>query len=80
MKAQLQSVRVDTGGPDEEGQLVFVDERLVAVLVQLSEQHDDATGQWFLEHGFGRFGGPAQRIFNDLEAVERWFEDHYTSR
>jgi hypothetical protein len=75
MTMELRAVRVDTGGPDEEGRLVFVAERLVAVLVQLSDQHQEAVGQWFLEHGFGRLDKLRTPVFADLEAAQRWIED-----
>lgn len=47
MNLQLQPVRV-ANGYDEEGLLVFVRERLVAVLVRLSDQHAEwpADGSW----------------------------------
>ena len=67
-----QSVRLNTGGPDEEGCLVFVDGKLVAVLVRLSTEHGDAAGRWFLEHGFGPLDTPEQPLFEDLGAAERW--------
>jgi len=38
MKLGLQPVTVETNAPDEEGCLVFADDRLVAVLVRLSEE------------------------------------------
>ena len=75
MTLELRTVRVDTGGPDEEGRLVFLADRLVAVLVQLSDQHQDAAGQWFLEHGFGRLNTPRLPVFADLELAQRWIED-----
>jgi hypothetical protein len=68
----VQPMRVDTGGNDEEGLLVLADERLVAVLVRLSDQHDDKAGQWFLEHGFGRLDGTAHPTFRDVEAAKDW--------
>jgi hypothetical protein len=40
-------------GDDDEGMLVFLDDKLVAVLARLSAQHDGKAGQWFLECGFG---------------------------
>jgi hypothetical protein len=41
MSFTQQFVRVNTGGPDEEGCLLFDnDDTLVAVLVRLSDQHD----------------------------------------
>jgi hypothetical protein len=70
----LQPVRVETGGPDEEGRLVLADDKLVAVLVRLSEAQDDANlaGQWFLEAGFGGVDGPTHPTFGDLEAAQDW--------
>jgi hypothetical protein len=45
----LQQVRVATGH-DEDGYLVFDDERLVALLIHLSDQHEIAPGEWFTRH------------------------------
>jgi len=52
MSLQLQPVRVKTGSHDTEGQLVFSDGFLVAVLVRLSQDHEEEAGLWFLEAGF----------------------------
>jgi hypothetical protein len=71
----LQPVLVQTGTRDEEGQLAFVRDKLVAVLVLLSEQHEDEAGQWFLEHAFGRF--KEHRTFPDLESAASWIAVHY---
>jgi hypothetical protein len=60
----LQPVQVETGGPDEEGSLAFVDGRLAAVLVRLSDQHGDRAGHWFVEAGFGPFNGPNHPTFS----------------
>ena len=68
----LQPVRVGTGA-DEEGMLVFdKDRRLVAVLTHLSDQHEDLSGRWFLEVGFGRLDGPDHPTFADLDAAQNW--------
>ena len=50
MSFTQQFVRVNTGGPDEEGCLLFDnDDTLVAVLVRLSDQHDpEYAGKWLL--------------------------------
>lgn len=72
-KFTLQSVRVATG-TDEEGMLVFLDGRLVAVLVQLSEVHDGLAGAWFLETGYGPLAGPDHSTFADLQAALDWIE------
>ncbi len=68
----LRPVRVDTQGEDEEGCLVFGDDRLVAVLVRLSDQHGALAGRWHLEHGFGALDGPEHPSFASLEAARGW--------
>ena len=64
-------VRVATGH-DEEGCLVFVDDRLLAVLVRLSEEHEDAAGRWFLEAAFGVLDRHEHPIFADFDAGLAW--------
>ena len=72
MSLFLQAVRVATGS-DEEGLLVFADDqRLVAVLTHLSDQHEDLSGRWFLEAGFGRLGSQSHLTFADLDAAQEW--------
>jgi hypothetical protein len=57
MSLSLQPIRVATGF-DEEGMMVLDQEqRLVAVLVRLSDENEVAPGQWFLEAGFGQIDG-----------------------
>jgi len=68
----LAPVRVETGGPDEEGRLVFLGERLVAVLVRLSEEHGEEAGRWYVEHGFGPLDGPLHPTFPNLDAACAW--------
>ncbi len=59
MSLLLQPVRVATGSLDEKGCLVFdQDQRLISLLVQLSEEHEGEVGHWFFEVGFG----PMDRI------------------
>jgi hypothetical protein len=71
----LQPVRVATGGPDEEGCLVFAEGRLVAVLVRLSDEHGERAGHWFFEVGFGRLDGPAHPSFAAIEDAQEWLEE-----
>jgi hypothetical protein len=66
MKLVTQPVRVATD-PDEEGCLVFSDDRLVAVLVRLSDENEVAPGQWFYEAGFGACNGPEHPTFASLD-------------
>jgi len=73
VKLSRRVVRVDTGSPDEEGCLLFADDRLVAVLVQLGFEHNSGlAGKWFLEHAFGSLEDRKQPVFEDLDAAERW--------
>ncbi|KAA2236613.1 hypothetical protein [Salinarimonas soli] len=73
MSLILQPVRVATGS-DEEGMLVFAGDRLVAVLVRLTDQHAETglAGHWFLETGFGVLDRPHEATFPDLEAAKGW--------
>jgi hypothetical protein len=72
MSLTLQPVRVNTGF-EEEGVLVFDDQqRLVAVLVHLSDRHEVAPGQWFLEVGFGPLDDVSHPAFASLEEAQDW--------
>ncbi len=74
MSFRLQPVRVGTGS-DEEGLLVFdPDQRLVAVLVHLSDENEIAPGLWFLEVGIGPVDGPHHPIFADLDEAQNWID------
>jgi hypothetical protein len=75
MTLTLQPVRV-ANSHDEEGLLVLAEDRLVAVLVRLSEEHGDLSGDWFLEAGFGRLDGPHHPTFRDLDEAQDWIARH----
>jgi hypothetical protein len=67
MTLALQPVRVATGF-DEEGMLVLDEgQRLLAVLVRLSDNNEVAPGQLYLEAGFGRLGGGDHPTFSNLD-------------
>lgn len=71
----LEPVKVDTGSSDEQGYLVHLDGRLVAVLVRLdSEAHGELRGCWNLEAAFGRIASSRPPPFADLEEAKRWIE------
>jgi hypothetical protein len=74
MSLRLQPVQIATRSDDTESQLVFYDGFLVAVLVHLSEQHEDEAGNWFLEAGFGRVDHPNPPTFANLDAAQSWIE------
>jgi hypothetical protein len=46
----------------------------VAVLVQLSDDHEDAAGMWFLKAGFGRVDTATPPTFTDLDEAQGWIE------
>ncbi|CAO4137882.1 hypothetical protein [Methylorubrum extorquens] len=72
MSLRLQPVQVGTGSADTESQLVFSDGFLVAVLVQPSDEHEETTGMWFLEAGFGPVDHPVPPTFADLDEAQVW--------
>jgi hypothetical protein len=80
MSLRLQPVRVATGSPDIAGQLVFTDGFLVAVLVQLSDEHEDTNGMWFLEAGFGLVSTATPPTFTDLDAAQAWIMEQLRPR
>ena len=79
MALRLQSVQVATGF-DEEGMLVFVHDRLVAVLVQLSDAHEELgiTGYWFMETRYGFPLTEKPPLFPDLDAAQAWIGQQLT--
>ena len=78
---RLQPVRVATG-LDEEGMLVFAEGRLVAVLVQLSDAHEDLglAGHWFLETSYGLHSAGRVPAFLDLDAAQAWISQRLVWR
>ena len=74
MSLRLQPVHVATGSQDAESQLVFADSFLVAVLVQLSVDHGDLAGMWFVEAGFGPVDIATPPTFADLNEAQGWIE------
>lgn len=72
MSLTIQPVRVNTGF-EEEGVLVFDEQqRLVAVMVHLSDRNEAAPAQWFLEAGFGPLSSSSHPAFADLDAAQDW--------
>jgi hypothetical protein len=42
--------------------------------VQLSDDHDDAAGMWFLEARFGLVDDPCPPMFPNLDTAQTWIE------
>ena len=78
MSLQFRPVQVATGSNDTESHLVFADGLLVAVLVQLSEQHEDEAGRWFMEASFGGAYHPNPPTFANLEEARGWIMQQLT--
>jgi len=75
MSLTLQPILVATG-EEGEGCLVFQDGWLVAVLVRLSDLHEDCSGCWFLEKGFGGLDGLEPPTFANIDLAQDWIVDH----
>jgi two-component system, response regulator PdtaR len=73
-----QRIRVETGSADEDGLLVLRDHKLVAVLVQVSDEIDDPElrNRWLVEAGFGPClsRGPGSGVFRSLAAATAWVQ------
>lgn len=74
MSLHLQPVPIATGSGDTESLLVFASGFLVAVLVRLSDDHEEDTGMWFLEAGFGRVDDQSQPKFANLDEAQAWIQ------
>lgn len=69
----VQPTRVATRSADEDGCLVHADERLVAVLVQLTDpMHAGLVGSWFLEAAFGPCVTTQAPVFDSLDTALDW--------
>jgi hypothetical protein len=80
MSLTLQPIRVATGF-DEEGMMVLDErQRLVVVLVRLSDDNEVAAGQWYLEAGFGRLDGGSHPIFSNLDMAQDWISERVVRR
>jgi hypothetical protein len=64
MSLTLQPIRVATGFDEEQ--------RLVAVMVHLSDENEVAPVQWYLEAGFGWIGGTNHPHFSNLDMAQDW--------
>jgi hypothetical protein len=71
---RLQPVLVATG-ENGDARLVWRDQELVAVLVRLSDTHEQLAGRWFLEKGFGPLDAPEPPTFADLDAALAWMRN-----
>lgn len=72
MTVELRPMRVETGGSDEEGLAAYAGDKLVAVFVRLSAQHEEKAGQWYAEKLFGPLDRPNPPMFRDPDDIKGW--------
>jgi hypothetical protein len=72
-----QPIRVGGGSHDEEGRMVLVNGKLVAILVHLTGPYDnpELRNKWFVEVGFGPLSGKHE-LFSTWEEAEAWVYQH----
>jgi hypothetical protein len=72
MKTRLTPVLLATslGNCDEDGRLMYVGERLVAVIVMLSDIHAESSGRWFIEATFGV--NRSDETFGSADEAAEW--------
>jgi hypothetical protein len=70
-----QHVWLASGTEDRDGQLIYLDGELIAVLVRLDGwAHGSVRGKWLLKAGFGPFSDGGPSLFDNLDRVEHWVE------
>ena len=63
------------------GMMVLDEEqRLLAVLVRLSDGNEVAPGQWYFEAGFGRLDGGSHPTFSNLDMAQDWISQRLAKR
>lgn len=72
-RVTFQPVEVAVAGQTE-GRLVFVDGKLVGVLVKLDGNQNELEGQWYAEAAFNGLERMSEHTFADLTAVVTWIE------
>lgn len=69
------ALQINTGTADSNGMLMILNDRLVAILVELSDPvHEQARGRWSLELSFGISADRAPETFADLDQAWNWLE------
>ncbi len=77
MEITWRPVRVGVGSSDEEGRMVLVNGKLVAILVHLTGAYDnpELRNKWFVEAGFGPLS-EKHELFSTWEEAEAWVRQH----
>lgn len=67
---RFEPVTLDTCFGDNDGMLVYCENRLLAVLSCLGPLHDELAGQWFIEASFRQLAVSSSTTFETLDHVE----------
>ena len=78
MDMALRPIQVGVGSHVEEGRIVLVNGKLVAILVCLTGPYDISglQGKWFVEAGFGSLS-EKHELFSTWDEAEAWVRCHY---
>lgn len=78
----FEPIQVETGSADEDGRLVLAEGRLIAVLVRLSDEHEqpELRSAWFLEVWFEPWLGSRHEVFATLEDAGAWIAQRLDER
>jgi hypothetical protein len=79
MRVRLEPVTL-LGVEEGEGVLAYCDDRLIAVMVRLAEDHGSDATCWFVEKGFGPLDRPTHPMFRDLAEAEAWLKAECADR
>ncbi len=77
MEITWKPVRVGAGTCDEDGRMVLVNGKLVAILVHLTGPYETPAlrDKWFVEAGFGPLSDKHE-LFSTWEEAEAWVHQH----
>ena len=67
---RFEPVALDAAFGDNDGMLVYCENRLLAVLSCLGPLHDELAGRWFIEASFRELGIVASTTFETLDHLE----------
>jgi hypothetical protein len=76
MSVELKEIQI-ASDYDHDGRLILIDGRLVAVMVRLSELHEQLAGRWYLETGYGVLKNE-RPSFLDLDSAVEWIQCRLT--
>lgn len=67
---RFEPITIDTCSGDNDGMLVYCEDRLLAVLSCLGPLHDELAGRWFIEASFRELAVSSSTTFETLDHFE----------